>query len=99
MHVDEIKQAIRSLPDDEIGPLLEWLQSYYDGEVWDRQIVADIERLGIEKWEATLRAGMAEASDGRQAALRLMNNLRFSSSADRDQCLKDFQTILGESLE
>ena len=98
MQVDEIKEAIRSLDDGEIGPLLKWLQSYYDGEVWDRQIVADIERLGVEQWEATLRAGMAEASEKRQAALRLLNNLRFASSADRDQCLQDFQVILGDSL-
>jgi hypothetical protein len=99
MDVNEVKLAIRSLPDDEIGPLLEWLQSYYDGEVWDRQIVADIERLGVEQWEAALQAGMAEAGEKRQAALRLMNNLRFASSADRDQCLQDFQIILGEALD
>jgi len=42
---------------------------------------------------------MAEAGEKRQAALRLMNNLRFASSADRDQCLQDFQIILGEALD
>jgi hypothetical protein len=99
MDVDEIKLAIRSLPDNEIGPLSEWLQSYYDGEVWDRQIIEDIETMGQEQWVAALQAGMAEASEKRQAALRLMNNLRFASSADRDQCLQDFQIILGEALE
>jgi hypothetical protein len=62
-------------------------------------MAADIERLGIEQWEAALQAGMAEASEKCQAALRLLNNLRFASSADRDQCLQDFQVILGDSLD
>jgi hypothetical protein len=99
MQVDEIKAAIRSLDDGEIGPLSEWLQDYLNHEVWPRQMARDIERMGLEQWVAALTAGMAEASAKRQAALRLMNNMRFAASADRDQCLQDFQVILGESLE
>jgi hypothetical protein len=99
MGVEDIKLAIRSLDDDEIGPLSEWLEDYVNHEVWPRQMVADIERLGVDRWEAALQAGMAEASEKRQAALRLLNNMRFTSSADRDQRLQDFQTLLGETLD
>jgi hypothetical protein len=99
MGVEDIKLAIRSLDDGEIGPLSEWLEDYVNHEVWDRQIVADIERLGVDRWKAALQAGMAESNEKRQAALRLLNNMRFASSADRDRCLQDFETLLGESLD
>jgi hypothetical protein len=53
-------------------------------------MAADIERIGLEQWAASAK---------RQAALRLLNNMRFSSAVDRDQCLQDIEIILGESLE
>jgi hypothetical protein len=49
MEIDEIKAAIKALPDEEIEPLLAWLREYYDGDVWDRLMEADIERLGVER--------------------------------------------------
>ena len=87
MQVEEIKKAILALPDKEIGPLNNWLQDYYDGEVWDRQIKADIEALGEEKFVQVLQSGMAESGEKNQAALRLLNNMQFKSDADREQCL------------
>ena len=98
MQIEEIKTAILALPDKEIGPLHNWLQDYYDGEVWDRQIENDFKELGAEKFVQVLQSGMAQASEKRQAALRLMNNMQFRSDADREQCLNDFQLLIGESL-
>ena len=48
MEIDEIKKAILALPDAEIEPLFKWLQEYYDGPVWDRQLNADFAQLGHE---------------------------------------------------
>lgn len=98
MQVEEIKKAIPALPDNEIGPLHNWLQDYYDGEVWDRQIAADIEELGEEKFIQALQEGMAQSGEKHQAALRLMNNMQFRSDANREQCLNDFQPLIGEAL-
>jgi len=50
MTLDDIKTEITKLPDAEIRPLLEWLSDYYDGPVWDRQIEADVARLGPEEF-------------------------------------------------
>ena len=70
----QIKAQIFQLPDREIKPLLQWLTNYYDGDVWDRQMVADIERLGAEEWIRRL-SQPAEDHGGRRAAiLRLMNS-------------------------
>lgn len=99
METEEIKKAILALSDSEIEPLYLWLKDYYDGDVWDRQMEADIERLGPEQWGAALREGMAQRADERQkAVLRLMNDMQFKSGADRDQCLKDFELVVGQAL-
>ena len=54
MTLKAIKKGILALPDKEIKPLVEWLRNYYDGPVWDRQMDADIERLGADEWERRL---------------------------------------------
>lgn len=99
MTIERLKDTIRSLPDEEIGPLLEWLGHYYDDEVWDRQIARDIERVGPEQFAATLRKGMEEASPQRQAALRLLNSARFCSDLNRKSFLRDLEIVIGGSLE
>ena len=76
MQIEEIKAVILALPNKEIGPLHNWLQDYYDGEVWDRQIENNFKELGAEKFVPVLQSGMAQASEKRQAALRLMNNMQ-----------------------
>ena len=57
MKLKTIKQGILALPDKEIKPLVEWLRNYYDGPVWDRQMDADIGRLGADEWERRLTDG------------------------------------------
>ena len=100
MTIEEIKEAILALPDSEIEPLYKWLGDYYDGEVWDRQMAADIQRMGADAWAAALAAGMEGAhKEKHRAALRLMNNMQFKRAADRDKCIKDFELIVGEALE
>lgn len=69
---ESIKAEILKLPDKEIQPLLEWLRAYYDGEVWDRQMVADIDRLGFEEWES--RLGRDRTDVERETALRRVLN-------------------------
>ena len=54
MTLKAIKKGILALPDKEIKPLVEWLRNYYDGPVWDRQMDADIERLGPDEWQGRL---------------------------------------------
>jgi hypothetical protein len=98
LQVEEIKKAILALPDKEIGPLRNWLEDYLNDEVWPREIAADIEEFGVEDWKRMLREGMAQSGEKHQAVLRLMNTMQFRSDADRDQCLKDFQLIVGEAL-
>ena len=46
MTIEEIKEAILALPDSEIEPLYKWLGDYYDGEVWDRQIILQSKSSG-----------------------------------------------------
>ena len=58
MKLKAIKKGILALPDKEIKPLVEWLGNYYDGPVWNRQMDADIERLGADEWERRLTDGM-----------------------------------------
>ncbi len=99
MKTDDIERAIQALPDEEIKPLLDWLRDYYDGPVWERQIEADIERLGPDRFMAILKADMEQKGERHKAALRLLNNLQFRSQADRQQCLKDLSLIIGESLD
>ncbi len=98
MKTDDIERAIQALPDEEIKPLLDWLRDYYDGPVWERQIEADIERLGPDRFMAILQADMEQKGERHKAALRLLNNLQFRSQADRQQCLKDLSLLIGESL-
>jgi len=42
MSVTEIESAISRLPPSELAELMAWLQNR-DGQVWDRQIEADLE--------------------------------------------------------
>jgi len=96
---DQIKALILQLPDEEIKPLLDWLTSYYDGEVWDRQMAADIERLGEEEWIRRL-SQPAEDDGGRRAAiLRLMNSLEPATDEKREQFLTDLFLAVGQSME
>ncbi len=99
MKTDDIERAIQALPDEEIKPLLDWLRDYYDGPVWERQIEADIERLGPDRFMAILQGDMEQKGERHNAALRLLNNLQFRSQADRQQCLKDLSLIIGGSLD
>lgn len=62
MKLKEIKKGILALPDKQIKPLVEWLRNYYDGPVWDRQMDADIERLGPDEWERRLRGEVEDSS-------------------------------------
>lgn len=57
MKLKEIKKGILALPDKQIKPLVEWLRNYYDGPVWDRQMDADVKRLGADEWERRLTDG------------------------------------------
>src|SRR5437867_327955 len=99
MNVEEIKTHIQTLPDDTIEGLLKWLKEYYDGEVWDRQMEADLERLGEDEFGRALAKGMEQADERKKAALRLLNSMRFASAADRDQTLHDLELVLGQGLE
>lgn len=100
MNIEEIKAEILKLPDSEIGPLSNWLREYYDGDVWDRQIVADIERLGEEEFRRRLTEDQEQTtSEPRKAALRLMNSMIFKTDADREQISSDLAIVLGEGLE
>ena len=84
MNFNEIKSAIKAMP---------------DSDVWDRQIQRDFADMGPEQFAAALTEGMEQADDPkRQAALRLLNTLRLNSAADREQCVRDFETLLGEPL-
>ena len=95
----QIQAQILQLPDSEIGPLVEWLNSYYDGEVWDRQMEADIRRLGGEEWERRL-LGASDVDHGRQAAiLRLMNSLEPTTEEKRERFLADLSVVIGEPIE
>ena len=99
MEIDEIKKAILALPDAEIEPLFKWLQEYYDGPVWDRQLKADFAEFGPEKMAALLQSDMEQrGKEKHKAVLRLLNNLQFQSDADREQCLKDLGLVVDESL-
>ena len=96
---DQIKAQILQLPDEEIKPLLEWLTNYYHGEVWDRQMAADIERLGEEEWIRRL-SQPAEDDGGRRAAiLRLMNSQEPTTEEKREQFLTDLFLVIGESMD
>ena len=95
----QIQAQILQLPDSEIGPLVEWLNSYYDGEVWDRQMESDIVRLGAEEWERRL-LGASEPDDGRQAAiLRLMNSFEPTTQEKREQFRTDLSVVIGEPVQ
>ena len=58
MKLKAIKKGILALPDKEIKPLVEWLRNYYDGPVWNREMEADVYRLGADEWERRLTDGM-----------------------------------------
>jgi hypothetical protein len=98
MGIEDIKEEILALHFRQIGPLYMWLDDYLHKEIWPREMQADIEEMGEEQWAAALAAGMAQAGEKRQAALRLMNSLQFKSDADREQCIHDFQLVIGEAL-
>ena len=62
MKLKAIKKGILALPDKEIKPLVEWLRNYYDGPVWNREMEADVYRLGADEWERRLTDGKEESS-------------------------------------
>ena len=95
----QIKTLIQRLPDEEIGPLVEWLNTYYDGEVWDRQMAADIERLGEEEWIRRLSQPVEDDGGRRAAILRLINSQEPTTDEKREQFLTDLFFVIGESLE
>ena len=97
--ITQIKEQILQLPDALVGELAAWLNSYYDGEVWDRQMAADLERLGDEEWERRLVAASEDDGGRRAAILRLMNALEPTTDEKRDQYLQDLFLVVGESLE
>jgi len=100
MTIDELKNEIRALPDKEIGPLLEWLRRYYDEDLWDRQIAADIERLGEEEFVRRLSAGMNnEGMEREQAVLRILNALCPTPESMTEQVLNDIGLLLGAPLK
>ena len=96
---DQIKAQILQLPDDEIKPLLQWLTSYYDGDVWDRQMAADIERLGEEEWIRRLSQPVEDDGGRRAAILRLMNSQEPATDENREQFLTDLSLAIGEPIE
>ncbi len=63
MTIEEIKKAILALPDQEVDPLFEWLQNHYNGIIWDREMEADIERLGLERWIEALTKDSDHGTD------------------------------------
>lgn len=99
MNREEIIRAVRQLPDEEIKPLLNEVRAYYDGEVWDRQIEHDQKTIGVDEFSRALGADMANAGGRRQAALRLVNSMRFSSAQHREQVMADLAIVLGENLK
>ena len=96
---DQIKAQILQLPDDEIKPLLQWLTNYYDGDVWDRQMAADIERLGEEEWIRRLSQPVEDDGGRRAAILRLMNSQEPTTDEKREQFLTDLVFVIGEPIE
>ena len=93
---DQIKAQILQLPDEEIKPLLEWLTNYYDGDVWDRQMVADIERLGEVEWMRRLSQPVEDDGGRRAAILRLMNSQEPTTEEKRQQFLTDLFLAVGQ---
>ena len=96
--IDQIKAQILQLPDDEIKPLLNWLANYYDGDVWDRQMVADIERLGEEEFQRRLSQPQKTDWDRQAAVLRLMNSIEPTTEAKREEFLDDLYFAIGGPL-
>ena len=75
------------------------MKNYYDGEVCDRQMAADIERLGVEEWMRRL-SQPAEDDGGRRAAiLRLMNSQEPTTDEKRERFLTDLIFVIGEPIE
>ena len=97
--ITQVKDQIQQLPDAVIGELVEWLNSYYDGEVWDRQMAADIERMGDEEWERRLVEATEDDGGRRAAILRLMNALEPTTDEKRALFLKDLFFVVGDTLE
>ena len=91
-------REIRALPDEAVKPLLDQLRDYYHGNVWERQIASDQKRLGADVFERLLREDMAAANPRREAALRLMATMTFSTEAQREDVMRDLGTVLGEEL-
>ena len=96
---NQIKAQLLQLPDEEIKPLLEWLTNYYDGEVWDRQMAADIERLGEEEWIRRLSQPVEDDGGRRAAILRLMNSQEPTTEEKRQQFLTDLFLAVGQTMD
>lgn len=97
MTVNKIKKLIKHLSPGETTDLAAWLNDL-DQKSWDKQIETDIARLGKDEFKRILSGNITIGSRQKQAALRLLNNLRFDSSANLDQCLADMEILIGESL-
>ena len=69
MTIEEIKTTILALPDSEVGPLFEWLQDHSNGKIWDREMEADIDRLGLERWIEALTKDSDQGADEIKEAL------------------------------
>ncbi|MBX3739378.1 MAG: hypothetical protein KF712_00195 [Akkermansiaceae bacterium] len=95
---ENIKSQITALPDSEIQPLLEWLRSYYDGPVWDRQIDEDIERLGIEEWQERLGREFTD-EDQHEAERRVLNAIEPCDDGKRVAFVQDLAFLLGRPME
>lgn len=95
---ENIRSQITALPDDEIQPLLEWLRAYYDGPVWDRQIEADIERVGIDEWRERIGTEFSDA-DHLEAERRVLNAIEPCDDGKRVDFVQDLALLLGRPME
>ena len=63
MSIVEIENAIKKLPADKVGELVEWLQNYY-AEVWDKRIADDLQSGRFDpvlaEVDRQIDAGLAE---------------------------------------
>lgn len=100
MTIEEIQDAIHALSLEDAVVLLRWCEEYYHGEIWDRQMSTDVERLGEDEFMRRLTAEKDdEQKTVEQACLNLTNNLRFASDADRNKVWSDLQIVLSAALK
>ena len=95
---EHIKSQITALPDTETQPLLEWLRAYYDGPVWDRQIGADIERLGADEWRERLGTELTDA-DRLEAERRVLKAIEPCDDRKRVAFVRDLAFLFRRPVE